>query len=418
LFFLALVVAFQLVKADVAFKGFTHDLPWLMVGAFAIGRAMEQTGLSRRITYFLLARLRGFWGVTAAAYAANTCFMAVPSSEARSGVLAPVLASILGTIGRPVGSNLSRLLTYYFCNATNSFVGNMFLTGGVANVLLVSLYAELTGKTLCWGEWLVLMALPELLFTGVAVVAAWAMSRPEPELMARLDDSTAAQEEYAALGPITAGELKVLALYVLAVLSWIFGRRLHLQPGFASLIIMGLLFLPNIGVLSAKALREINWNVVLLLGTVAGLAGILAETGVLEMMSQVLIGPILDPLATLGLAGIGIGCIIVGLIAHFLLPGPANLTLALPLLVTWGLKTMHLPDAEVLAFLALLTALGDKLIMLSYQVPTYYTFLSMEVTDVPRFNLLLIKLYPVLAVAMLAGAYIAYGVIKLTGIGI
>jgi riboflavin transporter FmnP len=71
----------------------------------------------------------------------------------------------------------------------------------------------------------------------------------------------------------------------------------------------------------------------------------------------------------------------------------------------------------VLAFLALLSALGDKLIMLPYQVPTYYTFLAMDVTDVPRFNALLIKLYPILAVAILIGAYIAYGMIKLTGIG-
>jgi solute carrier family 13 (sodium-dependent dicarboxylate transporter), member 2/3/5 len=417
LFFLALVVAFQLVKPEIAFKGFTHDLPWLMVGAFALGKAMEETGLSRRIAYFLLSRLRGFWGVTAAAYAANACFMAVPSSEARSGVLSPVLASILATVGHPVRSNLSRLLTYYFCNATNSFVGNLFLTGGVANMLLVSLYAELTGKTLGWGEWLTLMALPELLFTGVAIAAAWAMSRPEPELLARLEDGRTIAEAYARLGPVTAAEIKVLALYLLAVLLWIFGRALHLQPGFAALIILGLLFLPGIGPLPAKALREINWNVVLLLGAVAGLAGILDETGILKVAASALIGPVLDPLAGLGLFGIAIGCIAIGLIAHFLLPGPANLTLALPLLVSWGLDTRHLPEAEVLAFLALLTALGDKLIMLSYQVPTYYTFLSLDVTDVPRFNLLLIKLYPVLALAILLGAFLAYGVIKLTGIG-
>lgn len=415
--FLALVVIFNLVPPATAFKGFTTDLPWLMVGAFSIGKAMEVTGFSKRITYLLLSRLRGLWGTIAAIYAVNVCFMAVPSSEARSGVLSPFLSSIMATIDRPTKSNLSRFITYNFCNATNSFVGNMFLTGGAANIVLVALYAQLTGITLGWSQWFVLMALPTLLFTVVAIVFAWVFSRPEPELMAKMQDSTALAEAYKAMGPMSADEWRVLAIYVFAVAIWIVGGFFHVAPGFAALVIMALLFLPKIGVLPRRALREINWDIVLLLGAVTGVAGILDQTGMLKAVSNILVAPILDPLAHYGLFGIAIGCIIVGLIAHWLLAGPTNLTLALPLLVTWGLQTQHLPMPVVLAFLAMLSALGDKLIMLPYQVPTYYTFLAMDVTDVPRFNALLFKLYPILAVAILIGAYITYGMIRITGIG-
>lgn len=415
--FLALIVIFHLVTPDVAFKGFTADLPWLMLGAFTIGKAMETTGLSKRITYYTLSRLKGFWGVTFAIYLVNICFMGVPSSEARSGVLAPFLNSIMATLDRPMKSNLSRLITYNFCNATNSFVGNMFLTGGAANMVLVTLYAQLTGVTLTWGQWFVLMSLPTLLFTVVAMIFAWLFSRPEPELMAKMRDSRASEEAYKAMGAMTSDEWKVLGIYILAVVAWIAGGFFHIQPGFVALVVMGLLFLPKIGVLQRRAIREVNWDIVLLLGAVAGVAGILDQTGMLKVIANVLVAPILDPLAHYGLFGIAVGCILVGLIAHWLLPGPTNLTLALPLLVTWGIQSQHLPMPIVLAFLALLSALGDKLIMLPYQVPTYYTFLAMDVTDVPRFNALLIKLYPILTVAILIGAYITYGMMLLTGIG-
>jgi anion transporter len=417
LVFLALVVAFHYVTIDVAFKGFTNHLPWLMLGAFGISAAMERSGLSKRMTYFLLSHLKGFWGLVFAAYAANTCLMAVPSSAARSGILAPVLSAIMTTIGRPTKSNLSRSLTYNFCNATNAFVGDMFLTGGAGNAVMLVLYTTLTGKSLTWIQWLVIMFLPSLIYTFVAVIGSVMFGRPEPELVEKLRNSKAAQEAYQSLGPMTADEWKVLGAFLLAVFLWIIGGTIKLDPGLAAVIVMGLLFLPKIGVLPSKALRELNWDITLLIGTAVGVAGILDQTGMIKVISGALISPLLDPLSHFGLIGIAVGCIIVGLIAHFLLPAPSNLTLAVPLLITWGTSSMHLPTAVVLAFLGILSVLNDKLVMLAYQMPPYYVYLAMDVTDGPRFNALLIKLYPVLALALIVCAFVAYGMIMFTGFG-
>lgn len=419
MFFLALVVGFHLVKADVAFKGFTNHLAWLMMGAFAIGAAMQKTGLSKRMTYFLLSRLNSFWGLVIAAYAANVCLMAVPSSSARSGILAPVLNAIMDTMDRPVESKFSRLLTYNFCTSTNAFVGTMFLTGGAGNAVMLALYSELTGKTLSWGNWFLIMVIPSLIFAAVSIFGSLMVTgAPEKEYLEKIKNSQATKEAYAALGKMSADEWKVLVMFILAIVLWVLGDRLKLDPGFASLIVMGLLFLPKVGVLPRKALREINWDIVLLIGAVVGVAGILDATGMIKLMSNVLIGPILNPLSHWSLIGIAIGCVIVSLVAHFLLPAPNNLTLAVPLLITWGYKTMHMDIAVVLAFLGLLSVLGDKLIMFPYQMPPYYIYLAMDVTDGPKFSGLLIKMYPILAVAMVVGAFVAYGIIKATGMGI
>jgi DASS family divalent anion:Na+ symporter len=416
--FLALVVAFHLVGADIAFKGFTNQLPWLIAGALAIGVASDKTGLSKRTAYFLLSHLRGLWGLIFGAYAANILMMGCPSVAGRGGVLAPVLRSIMKSIGDEKESNLSRLLTFNFCNATSTFLSNLILTGGVANTLMLAFYSSLTGHSLTWVQWVILMTLPTLVLCIFQFAGAVIFAPPERELMAKLRDSQAASEAYQALGPMTTDEWKVAAMFVLAIGLWVFGAQLRLDPGFAALIVMGLLFLPKIGVLTAADERNITWDLVLLIGAAVGVGGILDQTGMIKAISGALVAPVLNPLASFGLIGVAVGCILVGLVAHFILPSPANVTLAFPLLISWGLNTLHLPNAQVLAFLGLLSVAGNQVIMMAYQMPPYYVFLGMDVTNVPKFNGLLIKIYPFAAVGMLVGAYIVYGLITWTGWGI
>lgn len=412
--FLSLTVAFGLVKINVAFAGFTSHLPWLMAGAFAIGAAMQQTGLSKRMAYYLLSRLNSFWGLIVGIYLVNICLMAVPSSSARSGILAPILKSINTTVGDNPRSNFSSWLTYLFCSATDAFVGQLFLTGGASNAILIGLYLEFSGHTLNWLQWLVIMALPAVVFAFFAVFGSMLFVRPEPELLAKMKNIKISGMNYNELGPMTAGEWRALFIFLFAILLWVIGDKIHLEAGIASLIIMSILFLPRIGVLKAEALQTFNWNIVLLIGAVMGVGGILKETGMIDALSKALISPILNPLHTFGVLGIAFGVIIIGLITHFLLPSPNNLSMALPLLFTWGLNTAHLPMPEVLAFLGILTFFTDKMVLFPYQIPPYYVFLSMEVTDRPKFTKLLLKMYPIMVVASIIGAFVAYELLTIT----
>ncbi len=417
-FFLAIIVGFQIVKPGTAFAGFTTHLPWLMAGAFVLGAAMEQSGFSKRMTYWLLSRLRGVWGLVIAAYASNIFLIGVPSSSARAAILAPILNSIMSSIGRPTDSKLSRFLSFNFINATVNLLSVLSLTGGAANVVMLALYTQLTGKTLGWTEWLVLMFLPTIILMGATCAASAMFAWPEAELAAKLQDSAAAKEAYAKLGPMTANEWKVVGMFVLVVLLWVTGSWTHWDPGFVAIFVAGLLFVPDIGVLKPKAVRDVNWDIFMLIGAVIGIAGILNETGMIKVVSDALIGPVLNPLAHWGLPGIAIGAIIVSLVAHFLLPSPSNLTLALPLLITWGTQTMHLPADVVLAFLAMVSVLGNLMVVLAYQMPPDYIFLGMEVTDTRKFNGLLIAIYPIACVAIFICAYVIYWTIHITGFGV
>ena len=83
LLFLTLLCTFGLSSSSVAFSGFTNHLTWLMMGAFALSSAMQESGLSKRLSYFLLSKAKGMWFLVGCAYLCNVFMIAIPSSSAR-----------------------------------------------------------------------------------------------------------------------------------------------------------------------------------------------------------------------------------------------------------------------------------------------------------------------------------------------
>lgn len=418
LLFLSLIVSFRITTPVVAFSGFLSQTPWLVAGALAISVAMEQSGLSKRMAYWIMSHLKGLWGLVLGAFVGNIVLMACASPAGRAGALSPVLAGVLRSIGNPKESNLSRFLAFNYCNATNAFLSNLTLTGSASNILLIAYFATLTRHSLDWNQWLIIMTLPTLILCAFGVLGSYIFSKPEPELAAKLRDTQAAKEAYEALGPMTAAEWKVLGLFLLAILLWVLGGVLKLDNGWAAIDVMGLLFAPKIGVLSLKSIGQINWNIMFLVGAAVGVGTIFDQTGMLKAVSANVMGPVLSPFTYFGFAGIAFACILVGVALHFILPSPSNSGVVFPLMVAWGVTTLHLPAAAVLAFLALMSAMTDRVILVHYQIPMYFVFLGQDITNNSKFNALLVKIFPLVVIGLLLAGFVAYAGIKLTGFGI
>ena len=71
LLLLILVNVFGYADAKTVFSGFANHLTWLMMGAFALAVAMNESGLSKRISYLLLSKANGLWSLIGAGYLIN-----------------------------------------------------------------------------------------------------------------------------------------------------------------------------------------------------------------------------------------------------------------------------------------------------------------------------------------------------------
>jgi anion transporter len=419
MFFLTLVVVTGITKADVAFSGFVDNLTWLMLGAFAISTAVQKTGLSKRMSYFILSKAKGYWGMIAAGYLVQTCLLAVPSGAARDSIVAPVANSIMDAAGRPKDSNFSRFLAYHYQMACHIWVALLVMTGSADNPVMLSLFAKLTKATISWGQYFLIMLVPSVIMIVIIFIGSLLICRPEKELVAKVTDSRVAREVYEGMGPMSFDEKKVLVAFFLAIILWIFGSQLHLAAGWAAMIVGSLLFFPGIGVLDGKDVGKINWNIVIMIGSVQGLGALLQSSGLAAVAANTIVKPFLDPFAGLGIFGIAIGCVIISWLLHFVLPSPNNIALSLPLLVAWGSShTGLMTPAAMFAFFGIMSLVGSKVVFLPYQLPPLYILLGMDVTDVPKYNKFLMKMYPIAAVGIVIASFVAYAVISMTGYGL
>ena len=104
-------------------------------------------------------------------------------------------------------------------------------------------------------------------------------------------------KKLAELGPMSANEWKALVFFVVAIVFWATEKLHHIDTAWVALGIGGLLFLPKVGVLKAKAINNISWDIILLMAVALGISEIMKVVKLDIWVTNELLAPILNPLA-------------------------------------------------------------------------------------------------------------------------
>lgn len=247
------------------------EVIWLMIGAFVLGGAVEQTGLAARLTQVVVARartIRGtFWLLTAVLIPLT---FVIPSTSGRAAVTIPVFQSIAGAADdRRVTRALALLMPTVILVATIST-----LIGAGSHLIANDLLSQIAGERISFARWLIYGA-P----FGIAAsfLSCWTITRLflgrkqlDRELrIARRQDA-----------PLSRAEWTTLAVVAAMLLLWV-TESWH---GFeiATITVAGalLLMLPGAGVLSWQdGVKAVSWNPVLFVGAALVLGQALIETG-------------------------------------------------------------------------------------------------------------------------------------------
>lgn len=124
----------------VAVSGMTSDIVWLVFCAFHIGKAVEVSGLGKRIALHLVSLM----GKTPIGLATSFCFAEfllapfIPSNSARGGgVIAPIVTSVIDVINAEnVGSPELNAFLIMVAAQANLVSSSIFLTGQAPNPLV------------------------------------------------------------------------------------------------------------------------------------------------------------------------------------------------------------------------------------------------------------------------------------------
>ncbi len=249
--------------------GFASDVTFFLIGAVAIGTAVETSGLAARAARLLHRGARGKPSRLYAQMIAGFPLLAllIPSAITRNAILIPAYRDALDAMGIRRTDHVGRALMLAL-GVLNPLASSALLTGGITSITAATLLGGFT-----WLHWFALMALPyyALLFLG-AVLLRLMVGKFEPGIG---DGAGPPKAE-----PFSPLELRTLAVLALTSALWLTDSFHGLSPAIPALLGAALLLAPRIGVLSWKAFESrLSWGLILTVGTSLSLAILMTKSG-------------------------------------------------------------------------------------------------------------------------------------------
>lgn len=269
-------------------SGFSNATVWLIFVAFMFASGFQKTGLGKRIAFLLVSKLGKRSLGLGYAIALSDLLLApiMPSNTARSGgTIFPIIKHIPLLYDSTPENNPRKIGSYitWVALATTCVTSSMFITSLAPNILAIDLVRGIGMKTPSWGEWFFLF-LPVGLILILAVPLLTYIIYP-PTIKKSDDVPEWAKKELVKMGKISKKELTMIALFIVALLLWIFGEYLKLNATLSALAVLSLMIIVNIldwdDILSNKP----AWNVLVWFGTLVTLSAGLNNVGFLDWLA-------------------------------------------------------------------------------------------------------------------------------------
>ncbi|MDR3590694.1 MAG: DASS family sodium-coupled anion symporter [Negativicutes bacterium] len=216
----------------VMLSGFSNGTAWLVFTAFMLGQAFIETGLGLRIAYILIGKI-GKTTLGLGYVAALTDLVispAIPSNTARTGgVVYPIFRSLAVTLDSTPGPSARRIGGYltvllYQISLTTSAI---FLTAQAVNPLVATFAKSILKVDVTWLSWAQANIVPGLIILLVVPYLVYKIFPPE---LKHIENNEISQKGLAKIGPTTRREKILMALFILALVSWATGSITKIDP--------------------------------------------------------------------------------------------------------------------------------------------------------------------------------------------
>lgn len=279
LLIVTLISVLGVMSFEQAVAGFGTEFIWLLVVTFILAQAMADTGLGRRIALALLHRAgnRPAMVLLALLGAVVVLSFMVPTAAGRTSMIVPVVLGIIEAARIQPSSPFAKAMLIG-ASYTSIMAGIGVMTAAGATVYAAGAFESLISVRWTYPAWL--LAFFPLVVTFVLVtwrMLLWIFPPERGEL--------SAGAEYVALelrrmGALSRSEGKMLAVFVVIFLLWVFGPRWSITTPQAGMIGAIALLMPGVRVLSwERAMAAVRWNVIILFGVSLALAGALERSG-------------------------------------------------------------------------------------------------------------------------------------------
>jgi anion transporter len=348
---------------SITFGGFAAPVVFFLMGAVALGAAVESTGLAGRIAT-LLARSAG--GSPSRLYIQMLASLPglaflMPSAITRNAVLIPAYRDTLSAMGIAQSDRAGRALMLAL-GILNPLASSAILTGGVTSMTASAIIGDFS-----WLHWFALMAVPYytlILLGGIAL-----------RLMVGRFEGRRVGGEHTARSlsaPLSRQELTTIVVLALVSALWLTDFLHGLSPAIPALFGAILLCCPKFGVLRWKDFEgRLSWGLILTVGASLSLSQAMIGAGTVDWMGRqfmaLFMGATPHPFVLL------IGIIVAAAIIHLAI---TNLAACVALLVPITMTVAHSAGVNPIVCALIVTIVTDSVIL--YPVQTASNLIAYE----------------------------------------
>lgn len=290
LFFLALVVMFKITSPLVAFSGFSVPTVWLVFSALIIGIAAENTGLGKRMAFWMITKAKADspGKIMLAFYAVGAILTPlIPTVFGRLAILIPIALGLIAALKLAQGDRMAKFILFSMYIGAQGIM-LMFLTGTSQALIATGLLAHF-GVRIYWDTYFVMWVVPSLVVNGgIWAIATYILFKPGKQHWGG-NILQVTGDERDKMGSMTVREKKLAIILLVIFFFWVTGSVTHLNPSWVGVIGTVCLFLPFVGVLELKDIvGKLNFPVLLFFGSALSIGEIMSKIGLDKWFSKLI----------------------------------------------------------------------------------------------------------------------------------
>lgn len=277
-----------------ALSGYSNSTIWLVVASILFARGFINSGLGTRIAYILVKRLGASSLKLGYAMLLSDLIIApaTPSNTARAGgILFPIVRSLSSIFGSEANPETRKKLGAYLTQTLYQSVvvtSMMFITAIASNSLVVTFAKQIANVDISWFTWTLAACVPGVI--SLALLPILMHKIYPPEIKETPEAREFAVQELAKMGPMSRKEKTVLTIFISALILWATSQWTRIDA--TTVAIMAVVVMVWLGSMSYKELagESMAWDNLLWMGTLIGLAGLLAKFGFIKWLADLVSG--------------------------------------------------------------------------------------------------------------------------------
>lgn len=285
---------------------YADPIIFLFIGGFMIAAAIEQSGLHRRIAIHVLLLVGSSPAAIVGGFMLATTLLSMWISNTATALMMTPIALAVCQAAAPEGPHRRSLMAACVLGvAYCASIGGVGTPIGTPTNLIGARWLDANGVGLSFPQW---MAIGGAIIAIMVPLTWFVLTRIAYRLPKHLGDDTARAviaAEARALGPISRKEGRVLVIFLLVALAWIFREPLSKLPGLSGLTDMVIAVLgavalfivpagdktnPGKGLLDWDVAERIPWGIAILFGGGLSIAAALEQTGLSSYIGAQLTG--------------------------------------------------------------------------------------------------------------------------------